>query len=225
MASTMIGGATLMALSAAPAFAQQAPAAAPATSTVQEVVVTGSRIPHPGLTSVSPLTTVGAQDIKLQGVQNVEDLINSLPQAFADFGAMESNGATGTATVNLRNLGDKRPLVLVDGKRLQPGDPLLPVADLNFIPSALMDRVDVVTGGASAVYGSDAVAGVVNFIMKKDFEGLRIDVQYGFDQHDQHNSQIDRAGANTAKPAIGGTPPTLPTGSVTDGGRTTVSIV
>ncbi|HWE45485.1 MAG TPA: TonB-dependent receptor, partial [Caulobacteraceae bacterium] len=112
MASTMIGGATLLAFSAAPAFAQQAPApaAAPAASTVQEVVVTGSRIPHPGLTSVSPLTTVGAQDIKLQGVQNVEDLINSLPQAFADFGAMESNGATGTATVNLRNLGDKRTL-------------------------------------------------------------------------------------------------------------------
>src|SRR6201996_3176861 len=217
----MIGGATLVALSAAPAFA----ADQPSSTTVGEVVVTGSRIPHPNLTSVSPLTTVGSQDIKLQGVQNVEDLINSLPQACADFGAMESNGATGTATVNLRNLGDKRTLVLVDGKRLQPGDPLLPVADLNFIPSALVDRVDVVTGGASAVYGSDAVAGVVNFIMKKDFEGLRIDVQYGFDQHDQHNSQIDRAGANTAKPAIGGTPPTLPTGSVTDGGRTTVSIV
>src|SRR5262249_37526044 len=103
LASTMIGGATLAALAAAPAFAADQP-----TQTVQEVVVTGSRIPHPGLTSVSPLTTVGSQDIKLQGVQNVEDLINSLPQAFADFGAMQSNGATGTATVNLRGLGDKR---------------------------------------------------------------------------------------------------------------------
>ncbi len=219
LASTMIGGATLVALSAAPAFA----ADQPASTTVGEVVVTGSRIPHPNLTSVSPLTTVGSQDIKLQGVQNVEDLINSLPQAFADFGAMQSNGATGTATVNLRNLGNKRTLVLIDGKRLQPGDPNLPVADLNFIPSALVDRVDIVTGGASAVYGSDAIAGVVNFVMKKDFEGLRIDVQYGFDQHNQHNQQIKNDVANSA--ALVGNHIALPTGSVTDGGRTSVSIV
>jgi outer membrane receptor protein involved in Fe transport len=213
----MIGGAALAALSAAPAFAADQP-----TSTVQEVVVTGSRIPHPGLTSVSPLTTVGSQDIKLQGVQNVEDLINSLPQAMADFGAMESNGATGTATVDLRGLGDKRTLVLIDGKRLQPGDPGLPVADLNFIPAALIDRVDIVTGGASAVYGSDAVAGVVNFIMKKDFEGLRIDVQYGFDQHDQHSSQARHDVTNTN--SIHGANVTLPTGSVTDGARVTTTI-
>ncbi|HEY3811610.1 MAG TPA: TonB-dependent receptor [Caulobacteraceae bacterium] len=223
MASTIIGGATLAALSAAPAFAQQAPAAPAAAPTVQEVVVTGSRIPHPGLTSVSPLTTVGSQDIKLQGVQNVEDLINSLPQAMASFGAMESNGASGTATVNLRGLGDVRTLVLIDGKRVQPGDTNDPVVDLNLIPSALVDRVDVVTGGASAVYGSDAVAGVVNFIMKKDFEGLRIDVQYGFDQHDQHNSQIDKAVHNSA--TVIGNHIDLPTGSLTDGGRTSVSIV
>ena len=222
MASTMIGGATLLALSAAPAFAADQPAA-PAASTVQEVVVTGSRIPHPGLTSVSPLTTVGSQDIKLQGVQNIEDMVNSLPQAMASFGAMESNGATGTATVNLRGLGNARTLVLIDGKRLQAGDPITPVPDLNFIPSALVDRIDIVTGGASAVYGSDAVAGVVNFIMKKDFEGLRIDVQYGFDQHDQHNSQIDKAVHNSA--TVIGNSVTLPTGSVTDGGRTSVSIV
>ncbi len=222
MASTMIGGATLLALSTAPAFAADQPAA-PAASTVQEVVVTGSRIPHPGLTSVSPLTTVGSQDIKLQGVQNIEDMINTLPQAMASFGAMELNGATGTATVNLRGLGIARTLVLIDGKRLQAGDPITPVPDLNFIPSALVDRIDIVTGGASAVYGSDAVAGVVNFIMKKDFEGLRIDVQYGFDQHDQHNSQIDKAVHNSA--TVIGNNVTLPTGSVTDGGRTSVSIV
>ena len=217
----MITGAALAAFGA-PAFAADQPAA-PAASTVQEVVVTGSRIPHPGLTSVSPLTTVGSQDIKLQGVQNVEDLINSLPQAFADFGAMESNGATGTATVNLRNLGNKRTLVLVDGKRLQPGDPLVPVADLDMIPAALVDRVDIVTGGASAVYGSDAVAGVVNFIMKKDFEGLRIDVQYGFDQHDQHNSQIDKAVHNSS--TVIGNHIDLPTGSLTDGGRVSTTII
>jgi iron complex outermembrane receptor protein len=218
LASTMIGGATLLALSAAPAFAADQPSA------VGEVVITGSRIPHPGLTSVSPLTTVGDQDIKLSGTQNIEDMINSLPQAFADFGAMESNGATGTATVDLRGLGDKRTLVLIDGKRLQPGDPLLPVADLNMIPSALVERIDIVTGGASAVYGSDAIAGVVNFIMKKDFEGLRIDVQYGFDQHDEHSSQIKKAVANTAA-IFPGDNIKLPSGSTTDGARTSVSIV
>ena len=224
MASTMIGGATLLALSAAPAFAADEPAApAPAAATVQEVVVTGSRIPHPGLTSVSPLTTVGSQDVKLQGVQNVEDLLNSLPQVMAEFGSMESNGASGTATVNLRGLGSARTLVLIDGKRLQAGDPNTTSPDLDFIPAPLVDRVDVVTGGASAVYGSDAVAGVVNFIMKKDFEGLRIDVQYGFDQHDQHNSQIDKAVHNSA--TVIGNSVTLPTGSLTDGARTTVTIV
>ena len=136
---------------------------------------------------------------------------------------MESNGATGTATVDLRNLGSKRTLVLIDGKRLQPGDPLNPVADLNFIPSALVDRVDIVTGGASAVYGSDAIAGVVNFIMKKDFEGLRIDAQYGYDQHDQHSSQIDADVKLTQ--TLFGHGVALPTGSVTDGGRTQVTIV
>jgi outer membrane receptor protein involved in Fe transport len=219
MASTMIGGSALLALSAAPAFAADQPAAA----TVQEVVVTGSRIPHPGLTSVSPLTTVGSQDIKLQGVQNVEDLVNSLPQVMAQFGSMESNGATGTATVNLRGLGSQRTLVLIDGKRLQAGDPGVPVPDLNFIPAPLVDRVDVVTGGASAVYGSDAVAGVVNFIMKKDFEGLRIDVQYGFDQHDQHNDQIKRAVHNSA--TVIGNNVALPTGSVTDGSHVSTTIV
>jgi outer membrane receptor protein involved in Fe transport len=220
MASTMIGGAALAALSAAPAFAADDPAP---NTTVTEVVVTGSRIPHPNLTSVSPLTTVGSQDVKLQGVQNLEDLVNSLPQAFASEGVMLSNGSTGTATVNLRNLGDKRTLVLIDGKRVQPGDTAAITPDLNFIPAALVDRVDIVTGGASAVYGSDAVAGVVNFIMKKDFEGLRIDVQYGFDQHNQHNGQIDKAVHNSA--TLVGNNINLPTGSVTDGARTTVTIV
>jgi iron complex outermembrane receptor protein len=222
LASTMISGATLLALSATPALAADAPAAAPAAE-VQEVVITGSRIPHPGLTSVSPLTTVGSEDIKLQGVQNIEDMLNSLPQAFASMGVMQSNGASGIATVNLRNLGDTRTLVLIDGKRVQPGDVNDPVVDLNFIPSALVDRVDVVTGGASAVYGSDAIAGVVNFIMKKNFEGLRIDVQYGFDQHSQHNDQIDKAAANSNN--IIGNHITLPTGSVSDGGRITTTIV
>ncbi len=161
---------------------------------VQEVVVTGSRIPQAGLTSASPLTVVTDAEIKLEGTTNVESLLNNLPQAFAEQTSQVSNGASGIATANLRNLGSKRTLVLVDGKRLEPGDPTTPVADLNNIPAQLVDRVEVTTGGASAIYGSDAVAGVVNFVMKHDFQGVRFDVQGGFAQTGNgSNSAVDGA--------------------------------
>lgn len=159
--------------------------------TIQEVVVTGSRIPQPNLDSISPVTSVGAAEVKLQGVTRVEDLVNNLPQAFADFGGNLSNGATGAATVNLRNLGSQRTLVLVNSRRLMPGDPTQNGAaspDLNQIPAALIERVEVLTGGASAVYGADAVAGVVNFIMNDDFEGVRVDAQYSLYQHNNDSS-------------------------------------
>ncbi len=172
----------------------EATASSGQSTAVQEVVVTGSRIPQPGLTSVSPLTVVTDQEIKLEGTTNVESLLNNLPQAFAEQTSQVSNGATGIATVNLRNLGSKRTLVLVDGKRLEPGDPTTPVADLNNIPAQLVDRVEVTTGGASAIYGSDAVAGVVNFVMKHDFQGVRFDVQGGFAQTgNSPNSAVDGA--------------------------------
>src|SRR3569832_964761 len=164
-----------MALSAAPAFA-----ADDQPAQVKEVVITGSRIPQPGLTSTSPLSVINDQEVKLQGTTNAENLVNSLPQVFATYGSSVSIGSTGTATVDLRGLGTRRTLVLIDGKRLMPGDPALPVADLNQISATLFDRVDLVTGGASAVYGSDAISCVVIFIMKIDFEGLRIDSQPGF---------------------------------------------
>ena len=124
--------------------------------------------------------------MKIEGVTRVEDLINNLPQAFADLGGNLSNGSTGTATVNLRNLGPQRTLVLVNSRRLMPGDPTQNGAaspDLNQIPAALIERVEVLTGGASAVYGADAVAGVVNFIMNDKFEGVRLDAQYSLYQH------------------------------------------
>jgi len=162
---------------------------ASAQETTETVVVTGSRIPQTGLYSSSPVTAVGQQEMKFEGTTNVENLINNLPQAFGDFGSNNSNGATGTATVNLRNLGCARTLVLVDGKRLMPGDNSLPCADLNQIPASLVDHVEVVTGGASAVYGSDAVAGVVNFIMRRDFEGIEFDGQYSAYQHSNSNSE------------------------------------
>src|SRR5205809_2726314 len=161
---------------------------ATAQETTETVVVTGSRIPQTGLYSSSPVTAVGQQEMKFEGTTNVENLINNLPSAFADFGSNESNGSVGTATVNLRNLGCARTLVLIDGKRLMPGDNVLPCPDLNQIPAAMVDHVEVVTGGASAVYGSDAVAGVVNFIMRKDFEGIEFDGQYSVNQHNNDNS-------------------------------------
>jgi outer membrane receptor protein involved in Fe transport len=155
-----------------------------------DIVITGSRIPQPNLTSASPVTVLSSQDIKLQGTTRTEDLINSLPQSFASQGSNISNGALGIATVNLRGLGVTRTLVLINGRRLQPGDPRAPVSDINFIPSALVKRVDVLTGGASSVYGADAVAGVVNFIMDTSFRGLRVDAQASTFMH--YNDASDR---------------------------------
>jgi outer membrane receptor protein involved in Fe transport len=210
----MICGAALLGLSATQASAQTAPAPAGSGTEVSEIVVTGSRIPAPNLTSASPITVVGQQDVKLQGVSRTEDLLNSLPQVTSGQASGVSNGATGTATVNLRGIGSSRTLVLIDGRRVMPGDPALPVTDLNFIPSPLIERVDVLSGGASAVYGSDAIAGVVNFIMMKNFEGVRLDAQVGEYQHNNDDSFIQ--GLNRAK---GFSPPN---GSVWDGRQTQI---
>ncbi len=160
-------------------------------STVETVVVTGSRIPQVGLYSSSPVTAVNSQEMKYEGTTNVETLLNNLPGVFADFTETASNGATGQATVDLRGLGSVRTLVLVDGTRLMPSDPSNPVADLNQVPAALVDHVEVQTGGASAVYGSDAEAGVVNFIMRKDFEGVELDGQYSVNNADNGGKQFE----------------------------------
>jgi outer membrane receptor protein involved in Fe transport len=203
MASSMISGIALVVISAGAAQAADATADATTTSTTTEVVVTGSRIPQPNLTSVSPVTSVGQTELKLQGTQNIVDLINNLPQAFGDFGTMESNGATGTSTVDLRGIGNKRTLVLINGVRLQPGDPTSAAvaADIDMIPPALVDRVEVLTGGASAVYGSDAVAGVVNFIMKTHFQGIQIDEETTVSQDGGGDQQVRTA--NTHSQSIG----------------------
>ena len=158
-----------------------------AQTEVETVVVTGSHIPQAGLVSASPLTTVSQDEVKFEGTTTVETLINNLPAAITSQNNTVSNGADGTATLDLRGLGAFRTLVLVDGKRLPYGSPsangIAGASDVHEIPAALVERVEVVTGGASAVYGSDAVAGVVNFILRKDFEGIEIDGQYGFNQH------------------------------------------
>ena len=175
---------------AALALGGQALAQEADSTEVGELVVTGSRIPQPNLTSVSPVTAVTNETIKLEGTTRVEDLLNALPMTFAGQTSEVSNGASGTATVDLRGLGPERTLVLVNGRRLIPGDPQTPVADLNFLPAALVDRVDVVTGGASAVYGADAVSGVVNFIMLKNFEGVRLEAQVSGYQHHNDNDTV-----------------------------------
>ncbi|HEY0413954.1 MAG TPA: TonB-dependent receptor, partial [Allosphingosinicella sp.] len=206
---------------AAPAQAPTAPAETAAAAPAADadagaadngaIVVTGSRIPQPNLTAVSPVTVVNSQDVRLQGTTKTEDLINSLPQAFGEQGGNLANGATGIATVNLRGLGPQRTLVLVNGRRLVPGDPTSAAADINMIPATLIDRVDVLTGGASSVYGSDAVAGVVNFIIDTNFEGVKLDGQYSLYQHD------NRAGPEFVR-AFDRRGFSYPRGNVADGG-------
>jgi iron complex outermembrane receptor protein len=218
LASSMICGATFLMAGQASAAAAAATSTAP--NTVTEIVVTGTRIAQPNLTSNSPLVTVGQEDVKAAGVATIDTLTNALPQVIGGQNLGQSINANGIATVDLRGLGPVRTLVLVNGRRLQPGDPQsvpnLPVPDLNTIPAALVDRVDVVTGGASAVYGADAVAGVVNFIMVHNYQGVRFDAQYSFDQHNQQDSLVQNAlrAGNYKVP-----------GSVTDGGQTSFSAV
>ncbi len=172
---------------------QPAAATAPGELELQEVVVTGSRIKQPALEAVSPVTTVTNVEILQSGTNRIEDLLNQLPQVVADQGSSLSNGSQGTATISLRGLGSNRTLVLVDGRRLMPGDPTQNGSaspDLNQIPTALVERIDVLTGGASAVYGADAVAGVVNFVMNDHFEGVRLDANGSIYEHGNHESSV-----------------------------------
>ncbi len=171
----------------------------------QTIVVTGSRISNANLISPSPVTTVDADQIQARGTVRVEDMLNTLPQVSPSEGAGRANEAAGTANVDLRGLGAERTLVLVDGRRMPYGSPVSAPADLNQIPSMLVKRVEVLTGGASAVYGADAVAGVVNFIMKDDFEGVMADVQVGAFQTANSNGTIEQTLRNANQPIPGST--------------------
>jgi outer membrane receptor protein involved in Fe transport len=166
---------------------------------------------------------VSGEDVKLTGSTRVEDVLNQLPSVMSAQASGVSNGATGTANVDLRGLGSKRTLVLVNGRRLVPGDPnsTTQAADLNFIPGALIKRVDVLTGGASSVYGADAVSGVVNFILDTQFTGIRFDGQYSFYQHNNDCPGVtgsDVCTLNLARQAQGLAGFNFPQGSVVDGG-------
>lgn len=161
-----------------------------AAQEIQKVEVTGSRIPSISVDSASPITVLSAKDIKTDGQTKVEDLLNNLPQVFADQGSAISNGASGTASVSLRGLGADRTLVLVNGRRLPQGSVNSSAADLNEIPASLIKRVDVLTGGAGAVYGAGAVAGVVNFILKDNFEGAEFQVNTSGYNHQNKDKAI-----------------------------------
>ena len=180
------------------------------------IVITGSRIPRTDLTAVSPVTIVKADEFKLQGATNAEEILNQLPQVNPSQGEFVPAGATGAATVDLRGLGSARTLVLVNGHRLMPGDPRFPVADVNSIPASIIQRVEVLTGGAAAVYGSDAVAGVVNFILDTKIDGLKIEGEISGYQHDNRDKFVqgllDRRHLQ------------YPKGSVFDGRRENVSV-
>jgi iron complex outermembrane recepter protein len=211
----------------APAQGPEAAPAAAAAAPIEEVIVTGSRIPQPNMTSTSPIQVVSAQEILQTGTTDISTLINQLPQNFQNSVADFSNStnpltsAGGLSTADLRGLGPQRTLVLVNGRRLGVGDASTlnpnPAPDLDQIPAPLVERIDVVTGGASAVYGSDAIAGVVNFVMKQNFEGVQINGQMGVDNHDNRITWMQNletaAGFNA------------PNGNVWDGQNRSLSII
>jgi outer membrane receptor protein involved in Fe transport len=160
-----LGGALLA--GAAPSWAQSA----------ERIEVTGSRIKSVGNTSSSPITSVGKTDIETTQPVAIEELVKSLPAAYPGIGPGINNGSNGTATIDLRGMGTNRTLVLFNGKRFVPAG-LDGVVDTNNVPVSLLERVDLVTGGASAVYGADAVAGVVNFVTKRNFSGVEASTLY-----------------------------------------------
>lgn len=172
---------------AQPAFAQDAaPASAPAANQEGEgeVVLTGTRIVRDGFQAPTPLTVLSRQDIEnTSPTNNIADFVNQLPQLAgstkpANSRLNLSNGSAGINALSLRNLGEGRTLVLLDGRR-SVGSTIFGWVDINTIPQGLVDRVEVVTGGASAAYGSDAVGGVVNFVLNKKLQGLRVTGEAG----------------------------------------------
>lgn len=186
------------ALAAGAAYAQTAPVTkVAAASDLEEVVVTGSRLNTKDSAPVSPVVTVTAEEIEQRGVTRIEDVLSQNPAIYVGQNSTVSNGSSGTATVDLRGLGANRTLVLVNGHRLAPGDYSSNAADLNQIPTALVDRIDVVTGGESSIYGADAVSGVVNFILKDHFEGVQISANAAVNMHSQHNPQGVQDSLNT----------------------------
>jgi outer membrane receptor protein involved in Fe transport len=180
-------GASLLLSAAMPLMAQDTTEEAE----LEEVIVTGSLIKRAdGFESSSPVVVATAADISATGISKIEDYLNSLPQLDAGQNSYISNGASGTASLDLRGMGSSRTLTLINGRRMGGGSAYSSSADTNQIPTAMIERVEVLTGGASTVYGADAVAGVVNFVMRKDFEGVELKMGTSGFQHDNSNSYV-----------------------------------
>ena len=144
---------------------------------LEEVTVTGTRIQNQNVIAASPITTIGQEEIAYKQTPNIERIFRDLPITIPGDGENVNNGTAGQATLDLRGLGPERSLIMVDGKRLAPYD-INGIVSTDVIPVNMLERVDVVTGGASAVYGSDAMSGAVNFILRKNFEGVEMDFGY-----------------------------------------------
>ncbi|MBM0105450.1 TonB-dependent receptor [Steroidobacter sp. S1-65] len=157
---------------------------------IDSVTVTGSRIARDGYDAPTPVSVLGAEEIQTSGTANVADFVNTLPSVLGSSTASNSsgslsNGLAGIAALNLRSLGTNRTLVLLDGQR-SVASASTGAVDINTFPQALIERVEIVTGGASAAYGSDAVGGVVNFILDRGFTGVKTDYQYGVTTYDDN---------------------------------------
>lgn len=161
-----------------------------AEKAIEKIQVTGSRLRQAEFASSAPIAVVGQAQFELTSTVNTESLLNTLPQVVPGLDRTSNNPGNGTATVDLRGLGTNRTLVLINGTRAVPTTAGGAV-DINSIPTALIKSVEVLTGGASAVYGSDAVAGVVNFILKDDFEGVQ--VQSGYESTEEGDAEIFNA--------------------------------
>ncbi|MCW8924699.1 MAG: TonB-dependent receptor [Xanthomonadales bacterium] len=175
---------------AVPSIAQVEPSLNDAEMILEEVIVTGTRIiSENGHGQTSPVTVISMDEVNAFGYTRVEEFLNTLPQIDVHNSSFDSNGASGTASLNLRGLGAKRNLVLINGRRMQPGGVFAYEPDVNQIPAQMIERVEVLTGGASATYGTDAVAGVVNFITRR-VNGFEINAGISAYQHDNQNTYI-----------------------------------
>lgn len=180
-----------------PAMAQETPTGATAQDD-EVIVVTGSRIARPELSLPNPVQVITSETIEQSGRTNLTDFLLDSPALLGSQSNLDAAGSAltggaqnvGVNFLNLRNLGESRTLVLVDGRRHVAGYPGIAAVDINTIPTDLVERVDVLTGGASAIYGADGVTGVVNFILKKDFEGLRLRAQNNISQRGDAGSRF-----------------------------------
>lgn len=171
----------------APAFAQDDD---DDDDAIDVITVTGTRIQNQNVIAASPVTTIDALEIQQKQTPNIERVFRDLPITIPGDGENVNNGTAGQATIDLRGLGPERMLVLIDGKRLTPYD-INGIVSTDVIPVNMLQRVDVVTGGASAVYGSDALSGAVNFIMRSDFEGFEFDAGYSEPSQGEHSYYVN----------------------------------